>query len=482
MIRHVDPDHPDFKYEPPVVAALPDLNAYYESLKHVDIPFANDFQVDTEERREKQIEMLTKTYTSDTLDEPINGANPLFEPVVPSMWIRPIGNGRFVHPKFLTMITKVLTKDKVNIIQHLMDPSYKLPNTTPKGIVKTYLEADFPRGMKAFEDNFDAIMELLVFEQYRRRNDRRSFAKVGKSAKRQQIDYVAMVIEKYRDRIFCNYLPITSSQLFILEKRDKNKVSEVPLMHYAFDAVNTVTSLSQRIRPVTPKEADRLDYKVNHSLSRFGETYSSLYLKSKPGIFRKNSYGTTTSFNSRSVIVSIQGKHQYDTLKIPYALAFKIFEIHIAKIFIDRHGYNPIDIFEMRSTYARQFSPEIHAVMMELIQGFWGGRGWPENFLRHPYLFKLSSQFGYIDDIGIDPMDMTTALSTMGIKGSNADFDGDEMVLKIHLDKYTADLWAESAPHLGALDQNKALSYSGDLDLPKPMTLQLYRYLGYDKR
>lgn len=68
------------------------------------------------------------------------------------------------------------------------------------------------------------------------------------------------------------------------------------------------------------------------------------------------------------------------------------------------------------------------------------------------------------------------------ILDKTADFDGDEMVLSLHLDKYTADLWAPTRPSEGALDQNKALAYSGDLDLPKPMTLQFYRYLGYDKK
>ena len=65
---------------------------------------------------------------------------------------------------------------------------------------------------------------------------------------------------------------------------------------------------------------------------------------------------------------------------------------------------------------------------------------------------------------------------------NEADFDGDEMVLSLHLDKYTADLWSPTKPSEGALDQNKALAYSGDLDLPKPMILQFYRYLGYDQK
>ncbi len=483
--QHIDPDYPWFRYEPAVVIALDNLNDYFkEDSSERQVFIANDYQVDTEDKREELVSRLTKTYSKDYLDEPINGANSLFEKVVPSMWIRPIGDGKFIQPKVFTMLSKALTRDRVNIIQHAMDPSYRIPhNLTPKGLVKTYLDAGFPRGMKSFYENFDALMDLLIMNQYRRREARReALGGSRRVGKRNTLDYIAMVIEKYRDDIFCDYLPVPSNQLFIMEKRGKNKVSEVPLMQYAFDAVHTVTSLSSRIRGVTPREADRLDYKVNDLMAEFHEKYSQNYLTSKPGVFRKNSYGTSSSFNARAVIVSRQGVQAYDEIILPYSLGFKILEQHIAKIYIDEKTHSPIDIFEMRAEYARQFNKEVHDVIMRLIQDFWGGRGWPSNFLRHPYLSKLSSQFMYIPGVGTDPLDNTIQMSPMALKGPNADFDGDEMVLSLHLDKYTADLWAPTRPSEGALDQNKALAYSGDLDLPKPMTLQFYRYLGYDKK
>lgn len=484
---HFDEEHPEFRYEPAVVIALDDLDKYFEEdSKEGKIFIANDFQVDTEEKRERLINMLTKTYSRDFLDEPINGANSLFEKVRPTMWIKPIGDeGLFIQPKFFTMLSKALTRDRVNILQHAIDPSYRLPNNlTPKGIVKSYLDAKFPRGLKAFHDHFDEIMDLLVMNSFRKRESKREMVGSNRRAngKRNTSDYIAMVIEKYRHLIFCHHLPVPSNQLFIMEKRGKNKVSEVPLMQYAFDAVHTVTSISSRIRPVTPREADRLNYKVMELMSEFFEKYAQNYLTSKPGVFRKNSYGTSSSFNARAVIVSRQGIQAYDEIIIPYALGFKILEIHIAKIYIDEKEFSPIDIFEMRAEYARQFNPEVHHVMMRLIQDFWGGRGWASNFLRHPFLSKLSSQFMYIPEVGTDPLDNTIQMSPMALKGPNADFDGDEMVLSLHLDKYTADLWSPTKPSEGALSRNEATAYSDDLDLSKPMILQFYRYLGYDKR
>lgn len=483
MNQHIDRDNPDFKYENAVVIKFIDLDKYFAEFK--DKAFiANDFQVTTEDRREQLLDRLTKSYIDDKFDEPINGENPLFENIEPSMWLRPIGKGvSFVHPKFITMLSRVLKKDRFDIVRHMMDPSYKPPALTPKGIVKTYVDANFPRGMKEFEENFDEMMELLIFEQYRKREAKRASPVARRrNSKRNALDYMAMIIEKYRDILFCKQLPIPSRHVFVLEKKGKNKASEVPLMYHAFDAVSVVTSISDRIKPPTKKEADRLDFKVNFTcMAAFYENYGSNYLKSKPGVFRKNSYGTSTSFNARAVIVSRQGVHDYDVLECAYPIAFKLFEQHVAKIVIDQHSYNPLDIFEMRSNYARQFNPKIHGIMTKLIGDYWGGRGWALNFLRQPFLSTLSSQGLFLGKIGTDALDHTFGFSPLTLKGPNADFDGDEMVGSLHLDKRMFDLNRSTQPHFSALDQNEALSYSGDLDLPKPIMTQFHRWLGYDK-
>lgn len=483
MQRHVDPDHPNFKYENAVVIELADLNAYWEECKDTAL-IANDFQVNTEKRREELIDRLTKTYIDDQFDEPINGTNPLFERIEPSMWLRPISKGaKFVVPKFLTMLSNALRKDKFDIVRHLLDPSYNPQMTTPKGLVKLYLEQNFPRGLKEFHDNFDDIMEVLIFSSYRKREAKRNMAgDRRRNIKRTPLDYIAMVIEKYRDILFCDYLPIPSKHLFVMEKRGKNRSSEVSLMHTVFDAVSTVTSLSDRIKPVTKREADRLDYKVNYTcMSMFYETFGSGYLKSKAGWFRRSSYGTSSSFNCRAVIVSRQGVHKYDQIEISYALGFKMWEHHIAKIFLDQHSYTPLDVFELRANYARQFSPKAHEIMTNLIKDYWGGNGWGSSILRHPYLSTLSYQTVGIGSVGTNPLDYTYKISPLVLAGMNADFDGDECYIKLHLDKHSYDLWGTMKPHYSALDANTPYSYSKDLNMPKPIVPCFYRWLGYDK-
>jgi hypothetical protein len=69
----------------------------------------------------------------------------------------------------------------------------------------------------------------------------------------------------------------------------------------------------------------------------------------------------------------------------------------------------------------------------------------------------------------------------MSMDTAEKNVDGDELVLKIHLDKYTADMWKTTRPHYSAIDPNQPLTYSSDLNLPKPIVTQFYRWLGYDK-
>lgn len=423
-MKHIDKDHPNFKYDRAVVPELEDLDKFFlEDSQKGDIMIANDFQVKTEVQREELISKLTKTYTDDTLDEPINGANVLFEEIRPSMWLKPLGDGYYLQPRFFSILSKVLTKHRVNVLQYAMDPTYKPPTHTPQGPLKQFIDAGFPRGMKAFHDNFDAIMDVLLISQYQKRMQRKNNLAQGKRFRYNVNDYVVMMIEKYRHLLFCKHLPIPSPHTFVMEQRGKNKSSEISLMQHAFDAVMTVTSVGMQISSLTPNKADRLDYKVNSSLATFYEVYGKDYLKAKVGIFRQNSYGTTTSFNARAVIVSKQGVHNHESLTIPYSLAFKIFELHLAKIYIDEKGYSPIDIFEARAEFARQYNEEIHQTLTRLIMDFWGGRGWLAPFLRHPFLFKLSAQLFNIDEIGKDPMDNTIEMSPMTLAATNADFN-----------------------------------------------------------
>lgn len=69
----------------------------------------------------------------------------------------------------------------------------------------------------------------------------------------------------------------------------------------------------------------------------------------------------------------------------------------------------------------------------------------------------------------------------MIVNGKNKIVDGDEMVVSLHLDKWTADQWSMTKPSQSAVSQNEPTAYSTDLNLSKPIMSQFYRYFGYDK-
>ena len=68
--QHIDPDYPWFRYEPAVVIALDNLNDYFkEDSSERQVFIANDYQVDTEDKREELVSRLTKTYSKDYLED-----------------------------------------------------------------------------------------------------------------------------------------------------------------------------------------------------------------------------------------------------------------------------------------------------------------------------------------------------------------------------------------------------------------------------
>lgn len=469
-----------FKYDNPIVLSLVNLQEMWEEHKE-NATVVNDVQINTDKRRDELLSLLTKTYDSESFSEPTDGENPLFEKIEPSVWLKPITPGaKFINPAYLTMLESGLKRDKFSIIQHLLDPTYPDPVKYSNALIKAYFKAGFKRGFVEFYQQFDDIVNLLLIEPFNKRLLRADMQ--GKPLAKTPADCLAEITIKYRDAIFTDALPLPSAHLFVVEQKGKTTKSELSLMEHVFDAVSTITSLGDRIKPVSTKECGRLDFKINAKhMGGFYQVYNTNYLKAKKGIFRKNNYGTSTSFNSRCVIVSRQGINAYDSLKISYPIAFKLFELHIAKVFIDKYDYTPIDIFELRSNYSRQFNPLVHKTMMELIENYWGGCGWSVNFLRHPYLSRLSSQNLFIDGIGTDPSEFVMAVHPLALKGFNADFDGDEMITNLHLDLYTKMLMSPTQPHHSAIDTNEPFAYNNELDFPKPPITQFYRWLGYDK-
>lgn len=476
--RHIDPQHPNFRYSPAVVESCYDLNQMLEECKtfyNDDIIVVNDIRVNTEDEVTDLLDLLMVTHDGGEFGTPENGQNPLFEPLFSRLWIKPVTpNGKFIHPKFLTILQSSMCKTRFDIVRHVLDPSYRFPDTTPTGLALRYLEGNYGRGFDNFYREFDRFANELIIEPYYARLNK------GRAKRRNAMDSLAEFILKYRDLLFCDMLPIPSRHAFVMEQRNNNKLGEVSLIARMLDAINTVTSLHDRIRPVTAKEASRLDYKINFtSICQFHMEYNSKQLMSKSGIFRRNSYGTPTTFTSRAVIASRHGVHRYDEMEVSYPVAFKLFELHIAKRFIDDKKYTPMDIFEMRATYAKQFNPEVHKEMQRLCDEYWGGRGWSASFLRFPYLTTLSSQNFYIPGrcIGVDPLDTTFKISSLVLAGFNADFDGDEMVITLHIDYKMKQLWSPTLPHHSAMDVNRPYAYSGLIGLPKAIVPTINRFM-----
>ena len=124
------------------------------------------------------------------------------------------------------MLSKVVTRDKVDIVQHMIDPSYKLPEgLTPKGMVKNYLDANFPRGLKAFHDHFDEFANLLILDSFYRREQRREKNLGKKNSKRTNLDTIRT---KNTDCLQNNVQTNNKHPIVLRSAKVKNLITALP--------------------------------------------------------------------------------------------------------------------------------------------------------------------------------------------------------------------------------------------------------------
>lgn len=94
-----------------------------------------------------------------------------------------------------------------------------------------------------------------------------------------------------------------------------------------------------------------------------------------------------------------------------------------------------------------------------------------------PTLRWLSNRRFHCRTINRDPNDISIRISTLSIKSSNADFDGDELNVMLQLDNISANYAEAFGSHNCVLDMNTPLKISGDVGLPATLISTMNRWM-----
>ncbi|AHI60373.1 RNA polymerase beta subunit [Erwinia phage Ea35-70] len=392
------------------------------------------------------------------------------EEIESQLWLRkPEGVKGFINPQLWLLFFEPFNVKGFNPMEWFADRSY----TPAKGgmdyknkdVYKVCADMGIERGINSLYDNFDAIVTNLLNSPVVRDQV------TSQEVLRQRSD----LFIKYRDRFFCEHLPMPSKLMFVVESNATGRYA-APEMKLALDAALTVCSAKRQLHTVRDvRFNESIAIKVVRQISKFYATHDSDNFAGKLGLLRKNIAGAKHPWTGRCVITSHTGDHDMDEVILPRCLAIPMLKYHIINK-LRRRNYTPTQCLKLIQAGIKQTIPVIDEVLDELLAES------PTASIRvyvqrNPTLRWLSNRRFHCRTINRDPNDISIRISTLSIKSSNADFDGDELNVMLQLDNVSANYAEAFGSHNCALDMNTPLKISGDVGLPGTLISTMNRWM-----
>lgn len=378
------------------------------------------------------------------------------------LWMRaPDGVAKFINPIVWTMLSKRFTVSRFNIIQWLCDSGYSPDAKVPREIEEIQ-DAGIVRGYNNFVANFDVIMEFLF--------TRKKFIAKSKG----NIDHLQELLRNQRDCIFSKYLPLPNKSLLIIEEINVGTYVD-PIAMGAINAIQTIASIDAPGNTFSPKVKENRTIKTLVKLAEFNEEYVHSGLGGKPGILRRNVFGSSFNFSFRTVISSLTGAHREDEVHIPWPVAITVFRYHILNR-LKLLGMTINHAIGYLNEHAYKYDDLLNGIFLDFIAAG-DGKGIPVTMGRNPSLARSSLVSVYITKIIPDPKIIATCISILVVKGMNADFDGDECNFCLALDKTLAFEFENLKPHKNVFSLNTPRQVSGNLSMPKPVVSSVSDYI-----
>lgn len=454
---------------------LVNFNKRFATLRNVPV-ILNYFDDSTEEERKRINDQIRTKYTDDLLSnlpscncgEIVGEFNknvvcftchskvesPLEQNLEPILWMKaPVGVKTLINPTFWMMLSEKFTRSNYSIVRWLLDRDYRPAIRVPP-VMEEVEALGLPRGINAFYENFDMIMDAL-------------FTIKGFRPKKGTVDPLQTVIKDYRESLFCDYLPIPNRSLLVLEETHVGNYAD-PIVTGAVDAIRTMIGIDGEGSNLSVQDKEN---RTIRSIDQFAEFYDGFYrdtLAQKVGIFRKHVFGTRSHWSFRAVISSITDAHDYDELHIPWGIGVSLFRIHLINKLIRLHGMTPNQAIGHLNDHALRYCPILDELFKLLITEC-PYKGIPVVFQRNPSLERGSAQALFITKVKTEVEIPTVSLSILIVKGYNADFDGDQLNGTLCIDHMTADELAKLAPHMSTLDLNEPRNVATNLSMPKPV-------------
>ena len=336
-------------------------------------------------------------------------------PTDSSLWIAPPrGVKTLFHPEAWTILYDKTKHDKrFSVMEWICDPYYK-DDTAPDALrasLDKFYEMGLERGINFFFENRDKVIEWMFK------------TRVVKTNNRQQREDLYKFVQQNKHLFFSSHLPVPSSLFLVAEKTAMGTYADEKTTE-VIDAVYSITSTEATAWTLSTK---RRESHATRCITRLAACYKNIFTKfqgGKYGLIRKQLIGSRLHMTARAVITSLSGVHRYNELHIPWSLATQLFKYHlIAKLMrvgIDGTPMTPNEATGFLLDNTLRYNAALDRLFQELISESYV-MGIPCILQRNPSLTRQSAQCLMITKVKTDVSDNTISLSTLILKGFNAD-------------------------------------------------------------
>lgn len=382
-------------------------------------------------------------------------------PTVSQIWITaPAGVPALINPTFWSLFTSEMSSSKVDLLTWLTDPTYVPlnPNDEATKAIVGYLEDNnVPRGYAEFYYNFDKIMDIVV--QPLPILKHRTGKNAGRNIRDIAVSKMRRIIAKYRDCIFSTHVPFPSRAVFPSEQLGFTTQVD-PAMPLAFDAVKTICAIETSAMRMSPRRVNSLVVKFTKLYKDYHVEFRKNTCGGKTGIARRQLGSTRSQWTARAVIAPLACAHQYDEVHMPWSVSVGLLRVDIASVLLNEYKMSPKKIYKYIDNATLRYDSLIHEVINKLIAQCPEG-GIPLSILRNPTLARGSNQYFRMTKVITNVEVRAMLLSVLVIKAPNADFDGDQMQIKLLRDNKERKLFRRLMSHLGIIDTSRPRRVKG---------------------
>lgn len=385
------------------------------------------------------------------------------------MYIRPPkGVKKLMRPSSFTMLSNFFTYGKQNIIGFLLNRNEKVP-TRLAGLQSLLEGRGVKRGLNNFYENFDSIVDVLM--------ELKLHKSVNKSEKHEFYKWIA----EYKHHFFVDYLPIPSKITFVTEVTPLGKYVDGTITS-ALDSICSILNIDENNEQTSLYVKENRTAKAIMQLADFYYTYTKTHINPKEGWSRQHIFGTMTDFTGYCVISSTTRNVDVESVVTPWSYSVCLLKMHIQSWILNNNPGTNARKLEARLVAAiSKYDPYIDKVMKTLIKES-PHKGLPCLILRNPSLDKLSIQCMFITAINTDLSDRTLSIPILNTKGNNADFDGDNMALRLINDHNEFEYLKALLPGASFWDLQRLDSIRRVNDFHSPFYSNLSNFLYGNKR